>query len=75
MCLMLNTYFKDISQLDKKKLIYEPGTNIYDKMLWPPIETKEYVRTKKESLGVVISFIDFLTILSLMVFIKCLKKS
>jgi len=44
-------------------------------MLWPPKVTTEFERVKKESLGAVISFIDFLTVLSLMVFIKCLKKS
>lgn len=44
-------------------------------MPWPPKVTTEYVKTKKESLGMLVSFIDFLVVISLMVFIKCLKKS
>lgn len=75
MCQLLDTYFKDISTKDKRKIIYEPGSSIYDQMLWPPKVEYEYVKVQKESLGILISLIDFLATVSLMIFIKCLKKS
>jgi hypothetical protein len=71
----MNIYFREIPTKERKKLIYEPGSKIWDQMPWPPKVTLEYVRTKKESLGVLISFIDFIATFSLMLFIKCLRKS
>ena len=71
----MSVSFKDLPSKAKKLAIYEPGSSIYDKMPWPPKVTTEYVKTAKESLGVLVSFIDFLVVISLMVFIKCLKKS
>ena len=55
--------------------MYEPGSKIYDHRPFPAANPYQYVMTTKDSLGMIISFIDFLTILSLMVFIRCLKKS
>ena len=75
MCQLLSVYFSEIPKKDQKKILYEPGSYMYDKMLWPPKVDVEYVKVKKESLGVLISFIDFIVTLSLMIFIKCLKKS
>jgi len=75
MCQLMNIPFKEIPRNEKNKLVYEPGSRIYDHRPFPPKEKYQYVMTNKDSLGMLISFIDFLTIFSLMIFIRCLRKS
>ena len=74
MCRLMKIPFKDLGEYELKQLRYEPGSKIYTYRHYKGNET-QFSKTTKEGLGFLISFIDFLTIISLILFIKCLKKS
>ena len=71
----MSIQFSDIPNKLKKEIKYEEGSAVYDKLQWPPKDPLEFKKKDKEYMGVMISVIDTLVILSLMIFIRCLKRS